>query len=115
MGWLSFLVCALPLYLFYNAGHPVLWVLTLINAIANLWTFGVMHNYTVNSSAQKLKGLRRNIAVEGKLDADKEREIDQLKLSMNLNAVPTWLSTVNMMSFIVGLAFVVFGLLRFVR
>jgi hypothetical protein len=53
----------------------------------------------------------RNIAVEEKFDAEKEREIDQLKLAMNLNAVPTWLSTVNMMTFIVGLAFVVYGLL----
>lgn len=45
--------------------------------------------------------------VEGKLDAEKEREIDQLKLTMNLNGIPTWLSTVNMMGFIVGLAFAV--------
>jgi hypothetical protein len=66
MGWLSFLVCALPLYLLYNAGHPVLWVLALINGIANLWTFGVMHNYAVEASTQRIKGLRRNLAVEGK-------------------------------------------------
>lgn len=115
MGWLSFLVCALPLYLLYNAGHPVLWVLALINAIANLWTFGVMHNYAVNSSAQRIKDLRRNLVVEGKLDAEKENEIDQLKVTMNLNAVPTWLSTVNMMSFIVGLALAVYGLVSLTR
>ena len=111
MGWLSLLVCALPLYLFYNAGHRVLWVLALINAITNLWSFGVMHNYAVKSSAQRIKRLRRNLAVDEKLDAEKEREVDQLKLRVNLNAVPTWLSTVNMMSFIAGVTFVVYGLL----
>lgn len=66
MGWLPFLFCALPLYLLYNAGHPILWALALINAIANLWTFGVMHNYAVKSSAQRIKGLRQNLAIEGK-------------------------------------------------
>ena len=78
MGWLSLLVCALPLYLLYNAGHPVLWVLALINAITNLWTFGVMHNYAVKSSPHRIKRLRQNLAIAGKLNVGKEREIDQL-------------------------------------
>lgn len=78
-------------------------MLALIDAIVNLWSFGVMHNYAVDSSAHRIKALRRNLAVEGKLDAEKERETDQLKLTMNLNAVPNWLSAVNMMSFIAGL------------
>lgn len=110
MGWLSFLVCALPLYLSIMPDIQS-FGFTLINEIANLWAFGVMHNYAVKSSAHRIKGLRRNLAVEGRLDAEKEREIDRLKLTMNLDTVPTWLSTVNMMSFIVGLAFVVHGLL----
>jgi hypothetical protein len=96
MGWLSLLICALPLYLLYNAGHPVLWVLALINAITNVWTFGVMHNYAVKSSAHRIKGLRQNLAVEGKLSVEKQQEIDRLKLIENVNAIPTWLSTVNM-------------------
>ncbi len=109
MGWLSFLICALPLYLLYNTGHRVPWILALVNAIANLWSYGVMHNYAVESSAQRIKGLRRNLAFEGKLDAEKEREIDRLKLTMNSNAVPNWLSSVNMVSFIIGLVFVFYG------
>lgn len=70
-----------------------------------------MHNYAVKSSAHRIKGLRQNLAVEGKLNVEKEREIDQLKLKVNLNAIPSWLSTVNMISLIAGVAFVVYGLL----
>ena len=109
MGWLSFLICAVPVYLLYNTGHRVLWILALVNAIASLWSYGVMHNYAVESSARRIKGLRRNLALEGRLDAQKEREIDRVKLSVNLEAVPNWLSSVNMVTFIIGLVFVVYG------
>ena len=71
----------------------------------------MMHNYAVKSSAHRIKGLRQNLAVEGKLSVEKQREIDRLKLIVNLNAIPTWLSTVNMISFIAGVVFVVCGLL----
>ena len=106
---LSFLICAVAVYLLYNTGHRVVWILTLVNAIASLWSYGVMHNYAVGSSAERIKGLRRNLALEGKLDAEKAREIDRLKLTVNLRAVPSWLSSVNMVSFIIGLVCVVYG------
>jgi len=110
VGWLSFLICAVPLYLLYNTGHRVLWILALGNAIANLWSYGVMHNYAVESSAGRIKGLQRNLALEGKLDAEKQRQLDGLKLTANLDAVPNWLSTVNMVSSIGGLVFFVYGM-----
>ena len=95
--------------LVYNTGHRLLWILALVNAIASLWSYGVMHNYAVASSAERLKGLRRNLALEG-LDGEKEREIDRLKLTVNLHAVPCWLSSVNMISFIIGVMFLVYGI-----
>lgn len=110
VGWLSVLVCAAPLYLLYNTGRPVLWVLALVNLIANLWSYGVMHNYAVQSSANKIKRLRENLALEGKLDAEKEREIDSLKLNMNLQAVPNWLTTVDMITFLIGIGFLGYGI-----
>lgn len=109
MGWLFSLICAVPLYLLFNTGHRVLWILALVNAVANLWSYGVMHNYAVESSAEKIKGLRRNLALEGKLGAEKERQIDKLKLAKDLAAVPNWLSTVDMVTFIIGVVFVAYG------
>jgi hypothetical protein len=110
VGWLSFLICAVPIYLLYNTGRPIFWVLVLINAIANLWSYGVMHNYAVQSSAEKIKRLRENLALEGRLDAEKEREIDRLKLNMNLHAVPGWLTTVNMITLLIGIGFLGYGI-----
>jgi len=69
-----------------------------------------LHNYAVESSAERIKGLRRNLALEGKLDAEKEREIDRVKLTVNLQAVPNWLSSVNMISFIIGVKCLVYGI-----
>ena len=109
MGWLFSLICAVPLYLLLNTGHRVLWILALVNAVANLWSHGVMHNYAVESSAERIEGLRRNLAHERKFDAEKERQVDKLKLAKNLAAVPNWLSTVNMVTFIFGVVFVVYG------
>ncbi len=63
----------------------------------------------LNLLLKRIKGLRRNLALEGKLSAEKERQIDQLKLTANSDGVPTWLSTVNMVSFVIGLVFVVYG------
>ncbi len=110
MGWLSFLICVVPLYLLYNTGHRVLWIFALGNALANLWSYGVMHNYAVESSAERIKNIKRYLAPEGRFDKEKQRQVDRLKLTFNLEAVPNWLSTVNMISSIIGLGFVVYGI-----
>jgi len=110
VGWFSFLISVVPLYLLYNTGHRVLWFLALGSAVANIWSLGVMHNYAVESSAQQIKTLQRNLALEGNLDAEKQRQIDGLKLTVNLNAVPNWLSTLNMVSLTIGLVFLVYGI-----
>lgn len=110
VGWLSFLICAFPLYLLYNTGHRVLWILALGNAIANFWSYGVMHNYAVESSAERIKNIKRNLALEGRLDKEKQQQVDRLKLTVNLKAVPNWLSTVNMVSVLIGLVFFIYGI-----
>ena len=109
VGWLSFLICAFPLYLLYNTGHRVLWILALGNAIANLWSYGVMHNYAVESSADRIKTLKRNLALRKVLKRNSDK-VDRLNLTANSKAVPNWLSTVNMISSIVGLGFFVYGI-----
>lgn len=109
MGWSSFLICVVPLYLLYGTGHRVLWILALGNAVANLWSYGVMHNYYVESSAERIKALQRNLALEGKLDEVKQRELDAIKHRADPHAAPNWLSTVNMVSLCIGLLLVAYG------
>ena len=109
MGCLSVLVCAVPIYFIYNTGQPVLWIATLVNAIANLWSFGVMHNYAVGGSAEKIKRLRDNMTLEGRLDDEAQQRIDKIGLEKDLRAVPNWLSTINLITAIVGFCFLIYG------
>ncbi|HEY0048451.1 MAG TPA: hypothetical protein VGB68_04140 [Pyrinomonadaceae bacterium] len=110
MGWLLFIICIAPLYLLYNTGQPIIWVITLVNAIANLWSYGVMHNYAVQSSAKKIKQLQENLALEGRLNNQKQSEIDRQKLDIILQAVPNWLANVNILTFLIGIGFLGYGI-----
>jgi hypothetical protein len=112
VGWLTFLICAVPLYLLYNTGRPILWVMALVNSIANIWSYGVMHNYAAQSPTGRIKLMRENLDLEGRLDDDKERELAKLQPSMNLQAVPGWLTTVNMVTFLIGIGFLCYGIWR---
>ena len=49
------------LFFLYGAGHRLLWMLALFNAVLNLCSFGVMHNDAVESSIQRIKNLRRDL------------------------------------------------------
>lgn len=109
MGWPTFIVCAIPLYLLYNTGQSVLWTIALLNTIANLWSYGIMHNYSVEDSVEKINRLQENLAIEGRLDAEKQAQIDKIPVAKNLQAVPGWLTTVNLVKFVVGIAFVGYG------
>ena len=109
MGWFSSLIYVVPIYLLYNTGHPVLWALTIVNAIVNFWSYGVMHNYAVRQSLRGIKRLRENLAFDGTLDVEKERELDRLKLKSNPDAVPDWLAGINILSTLVGLVGLIYG------
>ena len=110
MGWLFFIICAVSVYLLYNIGQPVLWVLALINAIASLWSYGIMHNYAVEESAAKIKRLQENLSLEGRLDEERQAEIDKIKLAKNLQAVPGWLTTMNLLTFVIGFGLLGYGI-----
>lgn len=109
MGWLSVIICAVPIYLLYNTGQPILWVLVLLNVFVNFWSYGIMHNHAVRSSSDKIKRLQENLALEGRLDAEKQREIDRIPLTMDLQAVPNWLTNLNMVTTLIGLVFLGYG------
>lgn len=45
MGWIQLILCGTAAYLLYQAGAQIVFYIAAINAGANLWSFGVMHNY----------------------------------------------------------------------
>ncbi len=45
MGWVQVILCLIAAYLLYQAGAQIVFYIAAINAGANLWSFGIMHNY----------------------------------------------------------------------
>jgi hypothetical protein len=105
-----FLICgasALPLI---YIGRPFLSMAAMANAYANLWLHGVMHNYAVRSPAERITLYRDNLDSEGKLKAEKERKLDDLKLNMKVQAVPSWLTIMYMLTILIGIVFFGYGI-----
>ena len=103
MGWLSVLLCAVPIYLFWKSASFILMTLAALNALLNFWSYGVMHNYAVKASATKIKQLHEGLALEGRLDAKQQAALDRISLRVDLDSVPNWLSSINMITTAVGL------------
>jgi hypothetical protein len=61
------------------------------------------------NSCRKISPL---LAFEGRLDSKKEheQEIDSLTMEMDLLAIPSWLTTVNMITTLVGIIFLCYGI-----
>lgn len=109
MGWLSFLVCLAPVLILFRSGHPVLWMAATANAALNLWSFGVMYNYAVERSAERIRRLRENLMAEGRLDLPAQRRLDSLQVTKDLSAVPSWLTSINMLSAVAGLVLLIWA------
>jgi hypothetical protein len=106
-GWLGVLVCATPIYLLWGRGQPALLTLAIVNTLLNFWSFGVMHNYAVESSRQRIVQLRDNLVAEGRSQDEVHAVVDRIPLRSNPRLVPNWLARVNLASTIAGLALAV--------
>lgn len=106
----SFFICAASVLPLIYTGRPFLSIAALVNAYANLWLYGVMHNYAVLSSAESITPSQENLDSEGKLKAEKEGELNELQPNMNVQAVPSWLTIVNMLTILIGIVFFGYGI-----
>lgn len=50
-GWIFLSICLVPLLLFYVSGKTGWMVVSIVNAVANFWSFGIMHNYATDPDA----------------------------------------------------------------
>lgn len=111
MGWLSFLIAAIPVYLFWSSNHYALVALAVINALVNFWSYGVMHNYAVSSSSQRIKRLRENLQNQEDFTPERQAALDRIPLELDPNAVPDWLAKVNLATTILGVLCIVTGII----
>jgi hypothetical protein len=79
MGWLAVVSGAIATALFWSDDQSWLLILAAIAAVGSLWSYGVMHNFAVESA-------RRRQNYSGAFYDFRVRDLD---------AVPNWLAKVN--------------------
>jgi uncharacterized membrane-anchored protein len=99
MGWLSVLLSGIAAFLLFKAGHTVLMILAILAAVGCFWSWGIMHNYATDLAK------RRSDYTGGFYDIT----------NREAQAVPDWISTVNMVFSLAGLVLLITGIVMMVR
>ena len=89
-GWITIGISALATYSFYRIDQTFLMILSIANTGLSFWSFGVMHNYALDTSKSKAKILRENMRVEGRLDEQAEKRLNKHARRINPSAAPNW-------------------------
>jgi len=111
-GWINLIICLVPVYLLYRSGQTPWMILAVVNAVANFWSFGVMHNYAVEAKKSKVDRLRQNMALEGRLNEEAESRLNKLQDNIDPEStthVPNWITTINILTFVIGISLIVYA------
>ncbi len=92
-GWVSVIVSLIAIWLLWDDGW-ILLSLSIFIGLVNFWSFGIMHNYAIESSK------RRRRFHGGFSDYD---EFDAL-------SIPNWITWINMFSFFVLVVLLIIGI-----
>lgn len=111
MGWLSSLIAAIPVYIFWSSGHYIVVALAAVNALANFWSYGVMHNYAVSASSWRVRQLQESLRAQGDLTPERQAHLDRIPLELDPSAVPDWLAKINLATTVLGVVGVVTGMI----
>lgn len=102
-GWICLIICMVPIYFFYTSNYIVLMISSIVNAVLNLWSFGVMHNYAMKQSSQWAERVRKNRELEeGPLGLEEEIQLKKIANALRPEDVPDWLAYVNVITTIMG-------------
>lgn len=108
-GWISIIISAIPIYLFWKSGSIILFIITIINLVINFWSFGIMHNFyyrVYNVIRQRNSNLRINIKLNGRLDKQTETILDRHDKTAHhtaIDQVPDWITHINLATSCIGL------------
>ena len=106
-GWITIGLSALAAYSFFRIGNTPLMILSIINGAISFWSFGVMHNYGSYAMRSKADILQKNFEAEGRLDELAIARLDALRRKTDPNAVPNWITIINIASFVVAMGFII--------
>ena len=78
-GWLSIAMAVTAAALTWAGEHRVIFWLAVVAGIADVWIFGVMHNYAYGPQARRKAQLIANLKAEG-ADPERLRDAEQLQV-----------------------------------
>lgn len=96
MGWLSVMLSGIAAFLLYRTGHVLLAVLAIAAALGCFWSWGIMHNYAMDRAKR-----RRNFT-GGFYDISRKEA----------QAVPDWITWLNMGFSLFGLVLLIIAIAR---
>jgi small-conductance mechanosensitive channel len=112
-GLISVIIGVLAAIAFYGTGHLLLFWMCVVIIVLSFWSWGVMHNYAMKSAKARWDRIRDNMIREGR----SAEEIDRLDSTpihpstADVNAVPDWLATVNMLVTFAGIGLLIWGII----
>jgi hypothetical protein len=106
-GWVTIGISALAAYSFFRIANTPLMILSIINGVLCFWSVGVMHNYASYAMRSKADILQENMKAEGRLDQEAIARLDALRTKINPDAVPDWITYVNMATFVVAVGLLI--------
>ena len=110
-GLISVIICVLAVVGFYGTGHPILFSLSIASGIVAFWSWGVMHNYATESAKSRHDMMLESMRAEDRPE-DEIARFDSCIIDpgpADVNAVPNWLATVNMVATLVGVVLLISG------
>jgi hypothetical protein len=103
-GWISVIASLIATILLYGTGHLYFFIFAILITIACFWTFGIMHNYAINSAKYRHDRIVENMKLEGRSE-EEITAFDSRIISPSphdVTAVPDKLSVINMIISITG-------------
>jgi hypothetical protein len=99
MGCLSVLLAGVAAFLLFRTGHTVLMILAIVVGVGCFWSWGIMHNYATEAAKHRPNYTGGFCDITGR----------------EAQAVPNWISMVNMLFSLAGLVLLVIGIVMIVR
>ena len=110
-GLVNFAICVLAAVTFCGTGHPILFSVSIVTAIAAFWSSGIMHNHATRSAARRHELILEMMRAEGR--SEQEIQVFESRFinpdPIDAKAIPDWLASVNMFATLAGLILLVWS------
>ena len=117
-GWISTIVSAIAVYLFWRSGSSMLLIASIANFAVNFWSFGIMHNFYYHAhqiTKQRNANLRANTELEGRMNEKMKVVLNRIDTMPDYKAiahVPDWITSINMVTALIGVMLAVVAMIK---